>query len=225
MKTQSERRAATRKKITDEFWKMYDKKGLKGITVGALTHNANLNRGTFYEYFSDLDDLLNQVENDLIRDFMGRAKVELQKEGFPNTIPELTRRTLPLFLPNNKRLYMLLGENGDPRFFTKLKNLLMTLAKKMFKIDDTEKHKTYAVSYMIHAMLGILSEWYSNDCDISPEEFLGMAQTLVLSGLGGYMGTGVMEMVPLSFDFGDIEIGLLNDDIENPYLTDISLEF
>lgn len=66
MKKQPELTARTRKKLMDAFWDIYCEKGIHQTTVGAVTKTACFNRGTFYEYFTDIYDLLDQLENDLL---------------------------------------------------------------------------------------------------------------------------------------------------------------
>ena len=66
MKKQPEQTAQTRRKLMDSFWKLFCDDGIDRVTVGAVTKCAGYNRGTFYEYFTDVYDLLDQLEDELL---------------------------------------------------------------------------------------------------------------------------------------------------------------
>ena len=66
MKKQPQQTAQTRKKLMDSFWKLYCDDGIDRVTVGAVAKDAGYNRGTFYEYFTDVYDLLDQLEDELL---------------------------------------------------------------------------------------------------------------------------------------------------------------
>ena len=66
MKKREEITAQTKQNIMDAFWSLYCEKRIEKITVRDITNEAGYNRGTFYEYFSDVYNVLEQIENTLI---------------------------------------------------------------------------------------------------------------------------------------------------------------
>ena len=54
MKKQPEKTAQTKQSMIDAFWVIAKKRGLINVTVGEITKYADLNRSTFYVYFSDI---------------------------------------------------------------------------------------------------------------------------------------------------------------------------
>lgn len=58
--------ASTHQSLIDAFWELYTQKRIDKITVREITAKAGCNRGTFYEYFLDVYDVLEQIENGLI---------------------------------------------------------------------------------------------------------------------------------------------------------------
>ena len=81
MKKQPQVRERTREKMFDAFFKEYKENTLRGVTVGAVSRRANVNRSTFYEYFTDIYDLIDQAEDSLLTEMLSRI-MQLQKEGF-----------------------------------------------------------------------------------------------------------------------------------------------
>ena len=56
MASRAESIRLTRQKLIDSFWELSGKYELKDITIGKITKQAQLNRGTFYQYFNDIYD-------------------------------------------------------------------------------------------------------------------------------------------------------------------------
>lgn len=49
--------ASANAKLIDAFWACLEDHRLTDITISAITKSAELNRGTFYYHFRDIDDL------------------------------------------------------------------------------------------------------------------------------------------------------------------------
>ena len=58
-------RNATRSKIIAVFWEMYREKPIEKITIRALTEACKIGRGTFYNHFQDVYDVLDSIEAQL----------------------------------------------------------------------------------------------------------------------------------------------------------------
>ncbi len=162
MKKQPEITERTRQNLIDAFWLLYCEKRIDKITIKEITDKAGYNRGTFYEYFSDVYDVLEQIENSLL----------------PGNIDEMPPRTIPspelsfpvnafvkMYEEHSKYYVVLLGDNGDPSFQSKMKNRLKPLLLQVlggtkgiedFRID-------YTIEYMLSAMIGVLSYWFRQE--------------------------------------------------------------
>ena len=66
MKKQPEITAQTRERLIEAFWSLYREKKIEQITIKQITDLAGYHRSTFYEYFVDIYDVLNQLEDDLL---------------------------------------------------------------------------------------------------------------------------------------------------------------
>ena len=65
-KKQPETTANTKQNIMDAYWELYSSDTAGKITVKMITDRAGYNRGTFYAYFLDIEDLHNQLEDELL---------------------------------------------------------------------------------------------------------------------------------------------------------------
>ena len=66
MRKQPQITAQTRENLIEAFWSLYCENRIETITVKEISNRAGYNRGTFYEYFSDVYDVLGEIEKSLI---------------------------------------------------------------------------------------------------------------------------------------------------------------
>lgn len=178
MGTYKEVSAQTRQNLMNAFWQIYREKRIEKITVREITAKAGYNRGTFYEYFVDVYDVLEQIEQSLLP---GIADI-------PPILPIPTVEGSPIdffidfYESGNEYYTVLLGENGDPSFAAKIKNnikgeLLSRIANN--GIDTLELE--YSLEYLLSAMIGVLTHWFKNGGNISRERLVALMYRLMSS--------------------------------------------
>lgn len=172
MKKQPEITAITRKNIKDSFWKLYCAKRIDQITVREIMEKAGYNRGTFYEYYTDVYDVLEQLENELLPGIDRLPRVDVSADFDPSAF-ELGA-FFKFYEENSEYFTVLLGDHGDPSFLTKMKisvrpilkeGLLLKGAKDDFMLDAL-------IEYNISAMLGLFNLWFTYENKPSMEEFV-----------------------------------------------------
>jgi len=181
MNRQPEITAQTKQNLIDAFWQLYCIKRIDRITVMEITTKAGYNRSTFYEYFTDVYDVLEQIEVSLL--------------PIVNELPPLdsfsTSSSLPIdgfikmYEEHNRYFIVLLGDNGDPSFQSKLKNsvkpnlqqlLIMKGAADNFELD-------YTLEYILSAMIGILSYWFRQKDMLPKEKLLKLMYEIMRDGV------------------------------------------
>lgn len=187
MRKRGEITAHTKQNIIDAFWRLYCEERIEKITVMDITAKAGYNRGTFYEYFKDVYDVLEHIENSLIP-----SLDELPPVSTPSgTLGMPLDMFLKLYEQNSKYYSVLLGDNGDPAFASKLKNSIKPTIMKVFpdksKVDQMELD--YIMEYTLSAMIGIMSYWFKQTDAISSDKLLELIYRL--------MEQGVMKQLPL----------------------------
>lgn len=187
MRKREEITAQTKQNIIDAFWGLYCEKRIEKITVRDITDKAGYNRGTFYEYFTDVYDVLEHIENSLIPsiDELPPVSMPSGKLGMPLDM------FLSLYEKNSKYYSALLGDSGDPAFASKLKNSIKPTIMKVFadqpNVDQTELD--YIMEYTLSAMIGIMSYWFKQSNTLPSEKLLELIYRL--------MEQGVMKQLPL----------------------------
>ena len=169
--------AQTKQNLIDAFWSLYCEKRIEKITVKEISQRAGYNRGTFYEYFSDVYDVLSQIEQSLIPTL---------DEFPPTTKPEHNMDIpfdmfLKIYEQNYKYYTVLFGDNGDPAFASKIKNSIKPIIMKAIskKVDRNDIELDFILEYILSAMIGILSYWFRTNKVLPAEDLIALMYQLM----------------------------------------------
>lgn len=190
MKKQPEVTAATRQKIMDAFWTIYKEKAIDKISVAEITRITGNNRGTFYHYFKDVYAVLEQIEDDLIKQVNMEVSAVLSDhsfEGSSRDINLLYSISMPIFKKHEEKIFTLLGKNGDPKFTSEFRESVRTMLIQFWNFPNETERLDYLMEYTYSAMIGLMAKWYENGNDLTDDEFFKMAQSLVANGVMGYL--------------------------------------
>ncbi len=177
MNKQPEVTAQTKQNLVDAFWSLYCEKRIEKITVKEIAQRAGYNRGTFYEYFTDVYDVLNQIEQSLMPSL---------DELPPTTKPDHTTDMpfdifLKLYEQNGNYYSVLLGDHGDPAFASKIKNSIKPLLIQAIsgKVDRNDIELDFILEYILSAMIGMVSYWFKMNKVLPPEDLIALMYHLM----------------------------------------------
>lgn len=173
--------AKTRKNLMDAFWILYCEKRIEKITVREITDKAGYNRGTFYEYFTDVYQLLDELENELIPDLHELPQFTLAHTG----VVGMPMDSFFSFYNEKSQYYsVLLGDKGDPGFATKLKKSLKPVLTELIPIEKQNRLETdYALEFVLSAMVGILGYWHQNEQNLSEDKLVKLIHHISQHGI------------------------------------------
>jgi AcrR family transcriptional regulator len=181
MKKQPQITEQTKQNMIDAFWSFYSHKRIEDITVKEITEKAGYNRGTFYEYFTDVYDVLEQIENSLIPGIDELPPVKKPSDSTGDLPIDIF---LKMYERNNKYYSILLGEKGDPAFAGKLKRAVKPIIRNAYNeknIDMTEMD--YILEFILSAMIGILGYWFKENKSLSAEKLIALIYDLMEGGV------------------------------------------
>lgn len=167
----------TRAKIIDAYIELMKHKNFDEIAVKAIVEQANITRGTFYLYFSDIYEMVTYME-------------EMLLSNMPTVTPNIHEKPGMLILPtyeecqdnswefewfeyyelNNAQFNALLGPHGDASFYRKVKkkiqDAVLTRMQQDNMPDDT--NRDYFLNLIPDLFLLLAHQWTNN----SKAEFL-----------------------------------------------------
>ena len=185
----------TRRRIVSSYAELLEDHDYDKISVSALCKRAGIVRSTFYVYFSDIYDVIQYLEDDLIVAFKkvdatalaakdGREKV-VTDWGFSITPPLGFEEWFDVCEANRAGLRAMLGPHGDPYFEQKLRKELeshvMFLMEKDKMPDDRLRRGFVEAFVEVHVLL--VRNWTTHEnTSLSKERICTILQAMRVGG-------------------------------------------
>jgi hypothetical protein len=92
---------------------------------------------------------------------------------------------MQLYQQNAKFYLVLLGENGDPAFASKLKNSIKPTILHLYQAhtEYDELHRDFVVEFMLSALIGVMSYWFRQQQPLSHTQLLALMHQLMTGGM------------------------------------------
>lgn len=181
----------TREKIIDCYLDMIPKKKWDKISVKEICSKAEITRGTFYQYFDDIYNLIEEIERPMLEDLERRVVFikshahtpippERFEEKFDYTPPEALRQWFRFCQKFRKPMARMLDrKNGDTYFIKKIKVNLTECINYMMDEDGMphDALREYFVKIFLELHFLAASVWLTTDAD---DEFLSIKEIINL---------------------------------------------
>ncbi len=112
----------TKMLIRKAFMDLLSKKPIQSISIKELCETASINRGTFYKHYTDLYDLLHQIEEEMLEDFQNALKSLFVSDSAQVTPVDITTEIFRCLKENADICTVTLSEYGDKTFASKTKS-------------------------------------------------------------------------------------------------------
>jgi AcrR family transcriptional regulator len=161
----------TREAFIEAFCLLQIEKPFEKITVQDLARKAGYHRSTFYQYFSDINDLLSTIEEEMLAEVM--EKNPCRKVIDSSFIEEMVKRF------DERELYIkaLMGEFSNNHFLDRIKTIAAQEINELSLLQD-QKLNPYLIEYHLSGIFSLFRLWLSRDQDLSTEEFLSFGMGL-----------------------------------------------
>jgi len=174
----------TKQNIKEAFWALYEKNRIEKITVSSICKSAGYNRSTFYAYFNNVYDVLDDIEEEILtrEDF---EKIILNNILYETSRQKIIGQVVGLYEEKNRYLTVLLGDRGDPAFRSKLvKRIAPVIISLLNCQDESVKLKlTYLMEYQSSGILSIITEWFRQGQHIPVEELIEILMSVTMNGI------------------------------------------
>lgn len=185
MNKQPAKTAQTKETFIDAFWDIMRKEGMRGVSVSKIVKKAGYNRSTFYAYFTDVYDLVEQAEQ-IILDTIKEDIYSISAYDFFLNSDDVTNRIVNALLKYDDKFFLLLGNGGDLQFMKKLQESAKDFVYNLLgNTDGIDISKDYIVAYSTSAFSGVLSHWYETGSKDDLHKIVAARQKLIMYGLSG----------------------------------------
>lgn len=175
MKKQPKITEKTQKNLIDAFLSLNKEQEIQKITINNICKLANYNRSTFYQYFSDIYELRNFIENSLLNNLNALLKTYLNKMLSENYLNYF----LDFYSKNAEAFLTLLGRNGNPAFYKKIKDSIKPTIFSAFSIDSSIIECGYIVEFTMSAMTNTITYWFENEKNLSKQQLSQLLYSII----------------------------------------------
>lgn len=172
----------TKKALRDALLSLLEKKPITEISVTELTTLADVNRATFYFYYTDLLDMLQQIQNEAYQSFK-----EVLSESTPSitTIEGFTdyAETLLNYCKDHEALVKFIIKNDtNNQLYKQIQTLMLNNIPNSKEVFDVNNPARYSTNYILNAMVGIMIDWMDEGMKIPPHELAEFCAHIYLNG-------------------------------------------
>ncbi len=186
MEKTDHRTRITKMLIRRAFTDLLRHKPIQSISIKELCQEAGINRGTFYRYYTDIYDLLKQIEAEMLDDFRRALKPLLDSNPRDLTPLKITAGIFQCLKENADICTITLGPYGDKDFAALLINTgrenYMESYLKYFS-SATPKQLEYYYAFVSSGCIGILEKWLAEGMASSAEEIAKIAEGIMTEGV------------------------------------------
>ena len=172
----------TKKALRDAFFTLLEEKNINQISVTELTSLADVNRATFYFYYTDLLDMLQQIQNEtyqMFEEILGNAPANIATvEGFTEYAENLFD-----FCTKHETLVRFVVKNDtNNQVYKQIQSLMINNIPNSKDAFDKGNPARYATSYILNAMVGVMIDWMNEGMLIPPHDLAEFCAHMYLNG-------------------------------------------
>lgn len=161
----------TKDEIKMEFLKLYTEQGYDKINIKELCARIPIARTTFYTYYSNVDEVKSEIEDEVIAQLVKTSGDNVDKD-----IEAYVKASFDYILENKQIFYPFLVSPGNVRFQQKWKEAFAEHFKHLF---TTKKDERLAFEVAASAVIGAYTYFLEHPSGVDMEEFYKYAALIV----------------------------------------------
>ena len=176
----------TKRAIRNAFAKLMVEKDINDITIMELADTADINRKTFYNYYSGVYQVVEDIERDILTSYE-ELLGGIEFKQYMNTPYSLFERFSLLINMDPEFFGYLLSMNGNVNLITRIMRLLKdkTCEVMVAQLDLDAYKADIMLDFVLSGMLSVYQHWFNSDQHISAEEVSQIISTMSFSGING----------------------------------------
>ena len=186
MKKENRRVKYTKMVLRESLLSLLTQKPINKITVSELCDLADINRGTFYAHYIDVDDLLRKIEEELYQTISS----SIEKSPRIKTNTDLLRQIFEAIYANRDLCQVIFGEYGDKDFLREVCSVQREriIAEWEQSAHDNGKQRLGLLyAYVVNGSVGIVEQWIANEFKETPAELAKFVERLNTQGLQAFI--------------------------------------
>ena len=178
----------TKRAIRNAFAKLMAEKDINDITIIELAETADINRKTFYNYYSGVYQVVEDIEQDILKSYeVLLGNVEFKQSM--NVAYTLFERFSRLINMDPEFFGYLLSMNGNIALITRIMTLLKDKTREVMtaRLDIEEYKADIMIDFVLSGMLSVYQHWLASDRKVPLEEVSDIISKMSFSGINGVL--------------------------------------
>ena len=186
----------TKRAIQTAFAKLLSEKNVNDITVSDIAATADINRKTFYNYYAGVYEVVDEIENDVVRRFdEALTDIDLKNNA---TSPYMVFEKLTGVINTDIAFFgCLLNLDYNFGLLIKLVDLLKTKTRGVLEpiLDIPSERMDLMLEFMVNGFVAVYRSWLNSDRSRPIEAISADINELCFKGLNGYLHIDVEQAV------------------------------
>ncbi len=178
----------TKKAIYSAFAQLLLKKDVNTITIKDIADKADINRKTFYNYYTGIYELIEEIENKILYSFEQALMDVNITEALHN--PNRLFNELTDIINQDIDFYgHLMRMENNSSLVVKLVGALKSKAKEIISKQTrlTPEMLDIVLDFVVSGMMKVYQNWFNSDRSQSIEDFSKTVSTLTFRGINGIL--------------------------------------
>ena len=181
-KTTDRRIKFSKMMLRQSLLELMKEKPINKITITEICKHADINRNTFYSYFTTPDDLLCQIENDLYDEIRDSVESSLQISTISSSLLEI----FTAISKNEDLCKIIFSEFGDKVFLRKIMDIAYDRCITEWSCiapDLPKRQLEMAYTFIANGCAGLIESWIQSGFKESPLEIAQFINKISSNGL------------------------------------------
>ncbi len=159
----------TKKAIKEALFKLLEEKDISAVTVSELAKKANLNRRTFYTHYSNLTDILDEIEGELV-DSLSKLVEDFDQSDFSASTKRLFLGLNELITVRFDYYFDLVRVDTRGVLVSRLKTVIRSTTDKLLEQVCSVRDKRMDVmsAFIVGGFFNAYLEWHLSPADMLP---------------------------------------------------------
>lgn len=172
----------TKKALREALLTLLRDKSINEITVTELTSLADVNRATFYFYYTDLIDMLQQIQNEAYEAFSAVVKKATVQVSTIDGFTEYAERLFTFCKDNETLVRFIINNDVNSKLYTYVQQLMLTNIPNTKEIFGENNPAKYLSNFVITAMIGICIDWLDDGMKVSAHDLAELCANVYING-------------------------------------------
>lgn len=176
----------TKRMLKENLLLLLKDQPIQKISVSRLCEASDINRSTFYTYYSSTMDLLESIEDEIL----DTLEYDLKQFNKENSISQLMSSIIDYIGDHKELIRLLFSSHGDPGFLNKLiaASQKWTMPILQSKYPDYSAWQLNALhTYIVGGCIAIIEQWIIQGFQQSEKEISHLLENLSYNTAYGFL--------------------------------------